>query len=174
MHPELITEDQAWDLIQTKIASATAEQRQQIQQKIKSSMNIEKNGDETVATFSDISIENAYISVLDPSALIVSARKTGTSKIVWHGAAKKGNLDLYLSAGMLNKLKKGSISAGVGIVMTALLYAAGGPAGGFAAASLNAALKFVVGAVIKENIKHFKAGRIMKIRNWKYKGMSYQ
>ncbi|MFC6254989.1 hypothetical protein ACFP1H_10410 [Secundilactobacillus hailunensis] len=167
--PHLLTEDQAWNLISAKLESATEAQKQQIQQKIKASTNIEKDGNDTIATVSDISIERAYMSVLDPSALIVSARSTGKTKIVWHGAAKKGNVDIYLSAKWLNWLKDLPANTAVSVAMYALLTLAGGGAG-----VLNYALGKVVKLALDENIKHFKTGRVFKFRGWKYKGISHQ
>lgn len=109
--PHLLTEDQSWNLISAKLESATEAQKQQIQQKIKASTNIEKDGNGTIATVSDISIERAYTSVLNPSALIVSVRSAGKTKIVWHGAAKKGNVDSFKC--QIAKLAKKSTKLGV-------------------------------------------------------------
>ncbi|GAX01674.1 hypothetical protein [Secundilactobacillus silagei] len=49
----------------------------------------------------DSALEHAYLSVLAPNVLVVGNRKTGVTKIVWHGAVKKGNADLYLSKSSL-------------------------------------------------------------------------
>lgn len=164
--PHLLTEDQAWNLISAKLESATEAQKQQIQQKIKASTNIEKDSNDTIAIVSDISIEKAYMSVLDPSALIVSVRSAGKTKIVWHGAAKKGNVDIYLSAKWLNWLKNLPANTAGSVAMYALLTLAGG--------ELNYALGKVAKLALDENIKHFKTGRVFKFRGWKYKGISHQ
>lgn len=98
----------------------------------------------------------------------------GKTKIVWHGSAKKGNVDIYLSAHWLNWLKNLPANTAVSVAMYALLSLAGGPAGGVAATTLNFLLGKVVKLVLDENIKHFKTGRVVKFRGWKYKGMIHQ
>lgn len=143
--------------------------------KIAEYATVETNGDTTTAFISDIDvakIENQlYGTPIDKSILL---RKSGNTKIVFHGKARKGNVDIYLSASMLNKLKKGSINGDITVVAGLLATAAGATGLGVAWGVINYAIKKLMTEALYNNISHFKAGRIFKIRNWKYAGWSYQ
>ena len=151
------------------------QQAQEIGQIIAEQATVSYENNDTIVSFSDADVDSAYNEVLYGHSPFVTlaATKSGTTKIVWHGKAKNGNFDLYLSAKMLNRLKGGSISVGVTIVMAALALPLG-PIGGVAWFTVNAVLKKIISLAINANVSHFKAGRIFHVKGWKYKSWSYQ
>lgn len=95
--PQLIKEADVQQLIQDKLTTATPDQMNEIAQKVKGATTTTVQGDQTIMEIKDSALEHAYLSVLAPNVLVVGDRKAGVTKIVWHGALKKGNADLYLS-----------------------------------------------------------------------------
>lgn len=148
---------------------------QEIGKLIAEQATVSYKGNDTIVSFSDADVDSAYNEVLYGQSpfITLAATKPGTTKIVWHGKAKNGNFNLYLSAKMLNRLKGGSISVGVSVVMAALALPLG-PVGGVAWFTVNAVLKKIIGLAINANVSHFKAGRIFTVKGWKYKSWSYQ
>lgn len=161
------------------------QQEQQLQQAIaqRSNTTINDEGD-TVQTISDADMLDAVrqvspemaeeLSTADGSNGLLGAAASGSTKIIWHGKARNGNVDFYLSSSMLNRVKKVAISGGISAAMTLLLAVIGGPAGGIAAWILNQALKELGTAILNANVSLFAKGRIYKIRSWHYSDWSYQ
>lgn len=159
----------------TPASQISEQQAQEIGQIIAEKATVSYENNDTIVSFSDADVDSAYNDVLYGKSSIVTlaATKPGNTKIVWHGKAKNGDFDLYLSAKMLNRLKGGSISLGVSIVMGALALPLG-PIGGVAWFTVNAVLKKIIGLAINANVSHFKAGRVFHVKGWKYKSWSYQ
>jgi len=151
----------------------TEQQAQKIGAVVAEHAVVTHEGEDTTVTIMDSALDGAYDSVINGKPFYEDRAKSGKTKIVWYGKAKNGNFNLYLSAKMLNKLKSGSITTGVGVIMAALALPLG-PIGGVAWFTVKAVLKKVIGAAINSNVSHFKAGRIFKVKGWKYKGWSYQ
>ncbi|MTD40396.1 hypothetical protein GIX45_17580 [Erwinia sp. CPCC 100877] len=125
-------------------------------------VNEQSNGD-TVVTISDSNL----IALLkekgidtNPFNRLLMARANGTTKIVWHGAARNGNVDVYLSKNVLN----GMLNIGVGGI--AAIVATLFPGVGTAVAS-------VVASSIAGN-GLFNNGVIYKIRGFRLSTIVYQ
>lgn len=126
--------------------------------------NVEKDSTntETIITISDTDLitllkENG----IDASKINLSKlRANGTTKIVWHGAARNGNIDVYLSKNMLN----GMLNIGVGgiaAVIATLFPGVGTAVGGV-----------VAGQVASHEL--FNNGVIYKIRGFRLSTIVYQ
>lgn len=100
-------------------------------------------------------------------------RISGVTKVKFYGRKRSGNANVYLSASMLNRVKKSATSAAVSAIFALFAFPLG-PVGGLAWGTINFASKQLVTAAIHANVNKFKAGRIFKVRSWKYKGWSYQ
>lgn len=124
---------------------------------------VEKNelADTTTITISDYNLvqllrEKGY----DTSGFNVFSRGNGTTKIVWHGAARYGNVDVYLSRNVLN----GMLNVGVGGI--AAIVSATVP-------GIGAALAGVVATNIATH-GLFNSGVIYKIRGFRISSIVYQ
>ncbi|WP_317638005.1 hypothetical protein [Lactobacillus xylocopicola] len=100
------------------------------------------------------------------------ARKhsAGVTKIKYYG---NGNMNVYLSKDMLNRIRGMGYSSGYKIVVGLISAVAGIPTMGVASVLIMAASGSLVSAMLNQ-VNPFKAGRIYKIRNWSYTGWSYQ
>lgn len=146
--------------------AGTSTPTQTITQKINTDTSVpmkhttEINGDETIITITDSDMY-AYFEAqgisIPKSAMI---RGAGVTKIVWHGQARYGNVDLYLSKGWLNTIAAAGIGAVAG-ALGALL-----PGAGWGAAI--GAISGIIGA------QTFSSGKVFKIRSFRYAGMSNQ
>lgn len=116
------------------------------------------SGDDTIVSITDDDMLNYYGQQDTQSPFLVLAKSAhkGVTKIVWHGAAKKGNVDLYLSQTTLT-LYHSLIAAGnLGNVILQS-YFANYPK--VAKAAVNA---------IKHTVQagHITSGKQFKIRHW--------
>ena len=97
-----------------------------------------------------------------PQELLNSARSraAGVTKIVWHGKARNGNVDLYLSKATMVSLRA-SYTGGqlVNVIIQLYLESYWGAAKAGASAIAN--------TIKMGSIKH---GRKYSLRSWKYKG----
>lgn len=151
--------------------------QQQISKEVAEKATVTSEGNNTVVSISDYELNeilNKIYGEPDGSDNEIQYVKAGTSKLVFHGKKKSGNVDVYLSKDMLNRIKKAGINAGVSIV-AGLFAVVGGVTGlGIAWGVFTYALKKLVTAMIYDNAKNFKAGRIYRLRSWKYAGWRYQ
>lgn len=144
--------------------------------KANSSTTYDSSSDTTTISITDFQMRNILIGLgFKPSDLgmLGFQRIAGVTKVKFYGNKKKGNANVYLSASMLNRIKKSATSAAVSALF-ALFALPLGPVSGLAWGTINFASKQLVTAAIHANVRKFKAGRIFKVRSWKYKGWSYQ
>ncbi|MCE6030327.1 hypothetical protein EFP05_02470 [Lactiplantibacillus pentosus] len=149
----------------------TNDQEEQISSLIKKEAEVQTTNDTTTLTLTDdqlTSILKQTLSADDFSSVQAATHHKGVSKIVWHGAAKKGNVNIYLSKSMLNFLR----GAAIGVGVTTIIALSGGFAGAGTIATI--VIRKVISTSIKSSTKGFKYGRKYSIRSWKYKGWSYQ
>jgi len=154
-----------------KKITITSEQKEKISNLIKKEAKVQTTDDTTTLTLTDDELTNILkqtLSADDFSSVQAATHHKGVSKIVWHGAAKKGKVNIYLSKSMLNFLR----SAAIGVGVSAIVALSGGFAGAGAVATI--VIKKVISSSIKSSTKGFKYGRNYSIRSWKYKGWSYQ
>lgn len=90
----------------------------------------------------------------------VRSRSAGVTKIVWHGKARNGNVDLYLSKATMVSLRA-SYTGGQLVNVIIQLYL--GSYWGAAKAGASA----IANTIKTGSIKH---GRKYSLRSWKYKG----
>ncbi|WP_288530529.1 hypothetical protein [uncultured Secundilactobacillus sp.] len=104
----LVSEKKASNLINDFLKTANSQQIEEIQENIAASAQKESNGDTTTVSIDDQTVESAIMKVISPDTVIMSSdsNKGGTTKIIWYGSAMKGNVDIYLSAKMLNFAKQ--------------------------------------------------------------------
>lgn len=156
----------------TNDSQLSAAQQQQLQQEIaKQTITTTDSNGNTVESISDSDMLNAVYQV-DPKlanevALTMGPPANGTkgtSKIIWHGKARHGNVDIYISAGMLNFAKK----VGINIALTGLLAPLAAIPGAGAAAAVLLVKQVLSGWVVHEN--HFSDGRVLHFEGFNYKG----
>ncbi|MFC6254986.1 hypothetical protein ACFP1H_10395 [Secundilactobacillus hailunensis] len=154
--PQLVKESDVQELIQDKLTTATPDQMNEIAQKVRGAVTTTVQGNETIMEIKDSALEHAYLSVLAPNVLVVGNRKTGVTKIVWHGAMKKGNADLYLSKRTLVGAHAGAAAAGL-LAIVALTYGE----------DYKDAVK-AMGSAIKQTVKASKVknGKIFEMHHW--------
>ncbi|GAW99982.1 hypothetical protein [Secundilactobacillus mixtipabuli] len=154
--PQLVKESDVQELIQDKLATATPDQMNEIAQKVRGAVTTTVQGNETIMEIKDSALEHAYLSVLAPNVLVVGNRKTGVTKIVWHGAMKKGNADLYLSKRTLVGAHAGAAAVGL-LAIVALTYEE----------NYKKAAK-TMGYAIKQTVASSKVknGKIFEMRHW--------
>ncbi|KRL61754.1 hypothetical protein FC69_GL000183 [Latilactobacillus fuchuensis DSM 14340 = JCM 11249] len=119
---------------------------------------LEVKGMDTIITIQDSDMY-AYLQqqgiALSSSVL---TRGTGVTKIVWHGQARYGNVDLYLSKTWLNNISHVSYAA-IYAAMVAMV-----PSAAVAIAAISSVI----------NGGNFTSGKIFKIRSFVYAGSSNQ
>lgn len=154
--PQLVKESDVQELIQDKLATATPDQMNEIAQKVRGAVTTTVQGNETIMEIKDSALEHAYLSVLAPNVLVVGNRKTGVTKIVWHGAMKKGNADLYLSKRTLVGAHAGAAAVSL-LAIVALTYEE----------NYKKAAK-TMGYAIKQTVASSKVknGKIFEMRHW--------
>ncbi|WPQ67367.1 hypothetical protein [Weissella paramesenteroides] len=184
-----------FSLLTTPVASASTSLQQEAQQQnrqnlisdqdekfyelVSQEVSTTQEGNDTVRTISDYQVDQALkeaygytdsqladMGQQSPNKMLL--RKAGSTKIVFHGAKKNGNFDLYLSASMLNKIKKAGIGVGISIIA-----AVTGAFPGVGVA-VSWAIKKTISTMIVNGGSKFKAGRILYSRNFQWAGWRYQ
>lgn len=123
--------------------------------------SISHNGNDTVVTITD----DAMISYYEqqgysiPVSLLGRSAHNGVTKIIWHGAAKHGNFDLYLSKNTLT-LYHALMAAGNLSMIIVNAYFANYPK---AALSMVSAIKNTVKAGHTTRGKHYKVRHLNSI-----------
>lgn len=165
------TENSTTDQTNKVLDDATV---QKIAEDIKTAGEFTTDGEDTTFTISDNAVESilAKYHVIDAPDYDFT-RKVGKTTVKFHGNALKGNFDIYLSAKTLNKIRRGSFGTGTNLVIGLISKIAGVPSLGAATWVIKKLAGKLVGAMMQQ-VGAFKAGRIFKIRSWKYKGWSYQ
>ncbi|PTM22177.1 hypothetical protein DA798_07695 [Lactobacillus sp. PFC-70] len=170
IYPKFVSEDQADKIIDNYLSTANQQQLEAIQQKVKSYARTTVDGDETTVSIDDDIMQTAIMDVISPNTSIFQTRKKkGKTKLVWHGKASKGNVDVYISASMLNHAKQAGFHVLAQICLLPL-GALGGVAGAAVRDSLTTALSHIFTGVQKP----FKYGRVFHFKGGKYKSWSYQ
>lgn len=123
--------------------------------------NVEVNGDTTTVTITDQQLvqylDDQDIEVPDELRTSAMSRKPGVTKVIWHGAAKNGNVDVYLSKNTLLTLRASYVGAQlVNQIIQLYLGNYWGAAKAMASAIAN--------SIKMATIKH---GKVYKVRNWK-------
>ncbi|MEB8400739.1 hypothetical protein [Enterococcus casseliflavus] len=122
--------------------------------------DISHEGDETTVTITDSDFKNLLdIKGIDSSFLsekntLMRSSSNGVTKIVWHGQARNGNVDIYLSKNWLNNISKfgvGTATAAIGALL---------PGKGWTIALGG------IGAVISGG--NFQHGRVFVVRGFVY------
>lgn len=149
------------DVSQTSTNSVTenslSSQEKLLQSNIKAVAHTEVSGDTTVVTVTDSDLVNAMKKAgyaVQPN--LTRANGVGVTKIVWHGSATKGNVDLYLSKTWLNNIAAAGVGAASGALGALLPGAGWGAAIG------------AISAVIANQT--FSSGKVFKIRSFTYAG----
>ncbi len=169
-YPKFVSEEQADQIINDNISTLTSQQVEAIQQKVKSYARTTVDGSDTTVSISDDAMQTAIMSVIAPNTAVMQTRSgKGTTKIVWNGAAKKGNVDIYISTGMLNMAKKQGFGVLAQIVLLPL-----GAVGGAIGVVLRIALKSSLSTIFAKASGGFKKGRVFHFKGGKYKSWSYQ
>lgn len=170
VYPKFVSEDQADEIINSYLSNANEQQIEAIQQKVKSYARTKVDGDETTVSIDDDVIQTAMMDVISPNTSIFQTRKKkGTTKIVWHGKATKGNVDVYISAKMLNLAKQQGFN-----VLSQVCLLSLGAIGGKVCQILRPALKSALGHVFTVVQGKFKYGRVFHFKGGSYKSWSYQ
>ncbi|TGD17493.1 hypothetical protein [Levilactobacillus suantsaiihabitans] len=171
VYPKFVSGTQADQIISDYLSTANDQQLEAIQQRVKSFVQTTVQGNKTTVSISDDVMQTAMMSVIAPNTGVFQTRSgKGTTKIVWHGAAKKGNVDVYISAGMLNMAKKQGFNVLAQICLLPL-----GAVGGAIGMALRVGLKGALGTVFnKASGKGFAKGRVFHFKGGKYKSWSYQ
>ncbi len=117
-----------------------------------------KDGNDTIVTITDNDLKAFLDSKgLDSSFIPESnrvKRSNGVTKIVWHGQARNGNVDIYVSQTWLNNISR----AGIGAIMGGLGALLPGAGWGTALGA--------IGAIISGG--NFKHGRVFVVRGFVY------
>ncbi|MCE4051013.1 hypothetical protein [Bacillus sp. Au-Bac7] len=92
------------------------------------------------------------------------ARGAGVTKVVWTGAKKNGNVQLYLSKVALTTIK------GIGVAGSMCWYIINMAFQNYVLAARSMAMA-IVGTISAGNTKN---GRIYTVKSWKYKGFVNQ
>lgn len=125
---------------------------------------VKSQGEDTIITISDQNLV-AYMSELGMDVPVelqrmAMSRAAGVTKIVWHGQARYGNVDLYLSQTWLNNCSKMGTSAIVGAL--GLIIKGGG---------WGVAFSSISSVVSSGNHKH---GRVFVIKKFNMSYWYYQ
>jgi len=171
IYPKFVSEDQADEIIDNYLSTANQQQLDAIQQKVKSYARKTVDGDKTTVSIDDDVMQTAIMDVISPSTSIFQTRKKkGTTKLVWHGKATKGNVDVYISAKNLNRAKK----SGYSVLAQICLLPLGAVGDKVLGPLLRLGLKKALSTVFTKSQKSFKYGRIFHFKGGNYKSWSYQ
>ncbi|SCB99113.1 hypothetical protein [Weissella bombi] len=156
-----------------------SKQDQYFYELIKQQVSTVSDGNDTIASITDYQVDQALkqaygytddqlANMDEESSSENLLRKAGSTRIVFHGAKKKGNFDLYLSASMLNKIKKAGIGVGVSLIA--------GVTGAFPGVgrAISWAIKQAIAKMVVNGGSKFKAGRIYYSRKFRTAGWRYQ
>lgn len=153
-------------------ATITINQQELSKDIAQSSTITDKNGVRTLE-ISDaglLSIINKAYGTEFSTELVRRRHHSGITRVRYYG---HGNVNIYLSKSMMNKLRADGYSAAFGIVMALISAAAGVPSMGVASMAISYVTKKLVGKMLAE-VRPYKAGRVYKIRSWRYAGWRYQ
>lgn len=162
----------------TSPSSFSTKDKQVIKAVQKNATVTHKNGVTTVA-ISDkklIPILNkAYSLKYDPYDQILARRYSrGKTYVKFYGRKRSGNVDIYLSARMLNKIRQSTINAGISVIYGLFAIPAGVSSMGVAWLVFMKLVKKIATLVVDQTFNSYKAGRVYKLRHWKYAGWRYQ
>ncbi|MEN2379862.1 hypothetical protein ABC642_03760 [Lactobacillus helveticus] len=104
------------------------------------------------------------------SAELAKRHHAGVTKVKNYG---NGNINVYLSKSMLNKIRTEGYSVAFGAVLSLISAALSVPSMGVASWAIAAVSKKLVGAMLGQ-VSPYKVGRVYKIRGWRYAGWRYQ
>lgn len=104
------------------------------------------------------------------SAELSKRHHAGVTKVRNYG---HGNINVYLSKSMLNKIRTEGYSVAFGAVLSLISAALDVPSMGVASWAIATVSKKLVGAML-EQVSPYKVGRVYKIRGWRYAGWRYQ
>lgn len=104
------------------------------------------------------------------SAELAKRHHAGVTKVKNYG---NGNINVYLSKSMLNKIRIEGYSVAFGAVLSLISAALGVPSMGVASWAITTVSKKLVGAMLGQ-VSPYKVGRVYKIRGWRYAGWRYQ
>lgn len=127
---------------------------------------VETVGEDTILTITDAE----FIEACERAGIEISteelsqARANGTTKIVWSGAAKNGNVKLYLSKLTLVTIQGLKVAAAMVTFIVNLYFA------NYIGAATTM-VKAVVNTVKAGSINH---GRVYTVKSWKYQGYANQ
>lgn len=117
----------------------------------------------------ELAIAKAYGNKFS-AELAKKKHHAGVTKVKYYG---HGNINFYASKALLNKLRGKGFKYGFSIVMGIIAGVTSVPSMGVATSVITSIASTLVGAMMKQ-VKPYKAGRVYKIRNWKYAGWRYQ
>jgi len=89
------------DIANVDVDSLSSAQREDMIKLIEQHSVETKSGDDTTVMVANSALVGAYDSVTTGKPFSENRAYHGSSKIVWHGPAKKGNFDLYISQSIL-------------------------------------------------------------------------
>ncbi|MGL5896311.1 MAG: hypothetical protein ACRCZN_04950 [Lactococcus lactis] len=121
---------------------------------------VEVKGDDTIVTISDSDMYSYLGSQGINVGRLGMLRSNGVTKIVWHGAVTRGNVDLYFSKNWLNTMT----AIGVGAIAGAVGALLPGAGWGAAVGAISAAI----------SSQSFSNGQIFLIRTFRFSGMVRQ
>nr|WP_253268326.1 hypothetical protein [Lactobacillus helveticus] len=98
------------------------------------------------------------------SAELAKRHHAGVTKVKNYG---NGNINVYLSKSMLNKIRTEGYSVAFGAVLSLISAALSVPSMGVASWAIAAVSKKLVGAMLGQ-VSPYKVGRVYKIRGWRY------
>ena len=104
------------------------------------------------------------------SAELAKRHHAGVTKVKNYG---NGNINVYLSKSMLNKIRTEGYSVAFGAVLSLISAALSVPSMGVASWAIAAVSKKLVGAMLGQ-VSPYKVGRVYKICGWRYAGWRYQ
>lgn len=104
------------------------------------------------------------------SAELAKRHHAGVTKVKNYG---NGNINVYLSKSMLNKIRIEGYSVAFGAVLSLISAALGVPSMGVASWAITAVSKKLVGAMLGQ-VSPYKVCRVYKVRGWRYAGWRYQ
>lgn len=104
------------------------------------------------------------------SAELSKRHHAGVTKVRNYG---HGNINVYLSKSMLNKIRTEGYSVAFGAVLSLISAALDVPSMGVASWAIATVSKKLVGTML-EQVSPYKVGRVYKIRGWRYAGWRYQ
>lgn len=104
------------------------------------------------------------------SAELAKRHHAGVTKVKNYG---NGNINVYLSKSMLNKIRTEGYSVAFCAVLSLISAALSVPSMGVASWAIAAVSKKLVGAMLGQ-VSPYKVGRVYKICGWRYAGWRYQ